>query len=731
MRLSTIATCEWIILVQSCEILTTQLGSLNQWALDLVGNKARILEAISRAKILHARLLITPELSICGYSCLDAFTEDDLTSECAECLAEVLADERSHGILVDVGLPVIHRSVRYNCRVVFYSGKILLIRPKQSLANDGNFREARYFTPWQRPQEWDWHDLPDSLKEVTGQTKVEFGEAVVQTRDVTIGIESCEELFTPRSPHTDMGLAGVEIFTNSSGSHHELRKLDKRMELIMEATRKTKGVYLYSNQIGNGGDRMNFDGCSCIVQNGKLLAQGAQFSLEDEVDVVVATVDLDAVQGARFAPSHSAQAARAPTYHRIELDIKLCHEHDQLLTQKIRRTVEREVAYYKPEEEIALGPAIWIYDYLRRSRQSGFFLPLSGGIDSCATALIVFSMCRILDSAVKKEKATVIADLRQISGDPDWHPESAEDICSRIMHTAFLGTTNSSTETRSRAQRLADQLSTWHLSFSIDSIITAFTTTLHTVLSLTLRYNTQGGTTIESLALQNIQSRTRMVLAYLLAAILPSYRQGKGDRKRSGGLLVLGSANVDEQLRGYFTKYDNSSADLNPIGGISKEDLRSFIAWARHEFDLPVLSEFLEATPSAELIPFTSDSDAGVQSDEAEMGITYSELSTFGRLRKTFRMGPYSQFMELWQRWGDRMKPREIFEKVLHFNTYFGINRHKMSIVTPSVHCCDYSPEDNRFDLRQILYPKLEWSYRKILRDVDKLEAAERGKKDD
>lgn len=37
-------------------------------------------------------------------------------------------------------------------------------------------------------------------------------------------------------------------------------------------------------------------------------------------------------------------------------------------------------------------------------------------------------------------------------------------------------------------------------------------------------------------------------------------------RGRPGGLLVLGSANVDEALRGYMTKYDCSSADINPIG---------------------------------------------------------------------------------------------------------------------------------------------------------------------
>jgi hypothetical protein len=39
-----------------------------------------------------------------------------------------------------------------------------------------------------------------------------------------------------------MGLDGVEIFTNSSASHHELRKLSRRIELIKEATLKVSFV---------------------------------------------------------------------------------------------------------------------------------------------------------------------------------------------------------------------------------------------------------------------------------------------------------------------------------------------------------------------------------------------------------------------------------------------------------------------------------------------------------
>lgn len=65
------------------------------------------------------------------------------------------------------------------------------------MANDGNYRELRFFTPWMRPKQTEEHFLPRMIKEITGQTVVPFGDAVVSTYDTCIGIELCEELFTP------------------------------------------------------------------------------------------------------------------------------------------------------------------------------------------------------------------------------------------------------------------------------------------------------------------------------------------------------------------------------------------------------------------------------------------------------------------------------------------------------------------------------------------------------
>jgi len=155
-------------------------------------------------------------------------------------------------------------------------------------------------------------------------------------------------------------------------------------------------------------------------------------------------------------------------------------------------------------------------------------------------------------------------------------------------------------------------------------------------------------------------------------------------------------------LRGYLTKYDCSSADINPIGGISKTDLKRFIAYAQRAFDLPILESFLTAVPTAELEPIT---EQYVQADEADMGMTYDELSIFGRLRKVAKCGPFSMFTKLVHDWGHTLSPTEVAEKVKLFFFEYARNRHKMTTLTPSYHAESYSPDDNRFDLRPFLYP--------------------------
>ncbi|KAI1895956.1 hypothetical protein AGOR_G00112110 [Albula goreensis] len=643
--------------------ITLATCSLNQWALDFDGNLARILESIEIAKSKGAKYRLGPELEICGYGCADHFYESDTLLHCFQVLKELLESPVTQDIICDVGMPIMHHSVRYNCRVIFLN----------------------------KAREVEEYFLPRMLQDVTGQETVPFGDGVLSTKDTCIGSEICVELWKPRSPHVDMGLDGVEIFTNSSASYHQLRKADLRVSLVRSATAKSGGIYLFANQRGCDGDRLYYDGCAMIAINGDIVAQGKQFTLDD-VDVVTATLDLEDVRSYRGERCHPHVESEHKPYHRVKVSFSLSDSQDIFLPP--HDPIEWQL--HTAEEEIRLGPACWLWDYLRRSGQAGFLLPLSGGVDSSSTACIVFSMCHLVCEAVRAGNTQVLADVRQVVSDVSYTPEDPRELCGRLFTTCYMASENSSQDTCSRARQLAEQIGSTHINLNIDLAVKGMLGVFSMVTGKLPQFRANGGSTRENLALQNVQARIRMVLAYLFAQ-LSLWANGK-----AGGLLVLGSANVDESLTGYFTKYDCSSADINPIGGISKTDLKSFLQHCVDRFQLTALSSVMAAPPTAELEPLCNGQVC--QTDESDMGMTYSELSVIGRLRKISKCGPYSMFCKLIHMWRDNLSLSEVANKVKRFFRMYSVNRHKMTTVTPAYHAENYSPDDNRFDLRPILY---------------------------
>lgn len=691
---------------------TLAVCTLNQWALDFEGNLARILNSIQQAKDAGATYRTGPELEICGYSCEDHFLESDTLLHSWEVLLELLISPVCKDIIVDVGMPVMHKNSTYNCRVIFLNRKLLLIRPKLVMCDTGNYRESRWFTPWRKIREVEDFYLPRMIHTYIGQTTVPFGDAVISTRDTCIGFEICEELWNPFSTHIPMCLDGVEVIVNSSGSYMELRKAYITVDLVKSATFKAGGCYLFSNLRGCDGQRVYFNGCSCIALNGEILKRSQQFALQ-EVEVVVATVDLEDIRSYRNAlRSRSQLSGSSMAYSRVNVEFSLSESGPSGVLSP--SCIPITWVYHSPEEEIALGTACWLWDYLRRSGQGGFFLPLSGGVDSTAVACIVYSMCHLVVNACKLGDAQVLSDIRKIVCDSEYIPKQPEELCSRLLVTCYMGTENSSVETRQRAKTLASQIGSYHSDISVDGAVSAVLSIFTALTSMKPRFAVHGGSARESLALQNIQARIRMVVSYLFAQLM------LWARGRSGGLLVLGTANVDESLRGYMTKYDCSSGDVNPIGGISKTDLKSFLQYARNRFNLTVIEEIATAIPTAELEPLCNGTL--VQTDEGDMGMTYSELSTFGRLRKQNKCGPYSMFCKLVNVWGPQVTPAEVAEKVKHFFRCYAINRHKMTILTPSIHAESYSPDDNRFDHRPFLYNATwSWQFRAINEQLQQL----------
>lgn len=147
--------------------VTVAVTTLNQWALDFEGNRERILQSILEAKEQGATYRTGPELEIwyflipnnnywvnqiyffySGYSCEDHFLESDTFLHSWEVLLDLLTAPICKDMLIDIGMPVMHKNVAYNCRIAFLNKKIILIRPKLLLCEDGNYRESRWFSGW-------------------------------------------------------------------------------------------------------------------------------------------------------------------------------------------------------------------------------------------------------------------------------------------------------------------------------------------------------------------------------------------------------------------------------------------------------------------------------------------------------------------------------------------------------------------------------------------------------
>ena len=222
-------------------------------------------------------------------------------------------------------------------------------------------------------------------------------------------------------------------------------------------------------------------------------------------------------------------------------------------------------------------------------------------------------------------------------------------------------------------------------------------------------------------------------------------------------LLVLASSNADECLRGFYTKYDAGSGDLNPIGSYSKTHLRMFLNWCMRTYLFPntqipqfgVIKLILDTVASPELTPSV---DGSIQDDEIEIGMTYEDLYEMGLLRKDKNLGALSMFLHMCEKKMGKpitvvgfekvikgydpnyetdvknhnlnfkpnpdatykikvimtATPRNIADKVKEFFRQYGMNRNKMTIITPSIHATSYSPDDNRYDHRPFLYPALQ-----------------------
>lgn len=310
------------------------IAQLNPIIGDLRGNAQQILLAAQQATAQGARLLLTPELSLCGYPPRDLLMQPAFVAEMAAILVQ-LAQDLPHQIAVLVGTVVSNDRSAYsggkplfNSTALLQQGQVEQLFHKRLLPTYDVFDDDRYFEPGLESHSF----ILDGIQ---------------------IGVTICEDLWNDETfwgkrnyvidPLAELVDQGVDLIVNLSGSPYSVSKQRLREAMLQQATQTYGQPILYANQVG-GNDDLIFDGNSVgFSRQGRIVCRAKAF----ESDLVL--VDFD--PGTR-----------------------------DLQVGSIAPQPETEDA------EIWCALVLGVRDYVRKCGFSKVVLGLSGGIDSALVA---------------------------------------------------------------------------------------------------------------------------------------------------------------------------------------------------------------------------------------------------------------------------------------------------------------------------------------------------------
>ncbi|MEI1374456.1 NAD+ synthase [Nostoc sp. UHCC 0926] len=312
------------------------IAQINPTIGDLLLNAQTILEAAQRAASSGVRLLLTPELSLCGYPPRDLLLNPSFV-EAMGITLQNLAQDLPPNLAVLVGIveqnlkaSITGSKTLFNSMALLENGKVKQVFHKRLLPTYDVFDERRYFEPGL--------------------------QANYFTLDnIHIGVTICEDLWNDEefwgkrsyavNPIADLAILGVDLIVNLSASPYTVGKQQFRETMLRYSAVRFQQPIIYANQVG-GNDDLIFDGRSFALNRlGEIMCRTRGF----DTDLVV--VEFDEAQ------RDLQLGSVAP-------------------------------AYESEDEEIWQALVLGVRDYARKCRFSKVVLGLSGGIDSAIVAAI-------------------------------------------------------------------------------------------------------------------------------------------------------------------------------------------------------------------------------------------------------------------------------------------------------------------------------------------------------
>jgi len=351
---------------------------------DPMANVREIFNQYRIAAAAGASIVVTPELSITGYTCGDLFGGDFLLDSAEEALSYLLSAIRefsrssgSDAILI-AGAPVRQRGCLYNCALVIRRGEIIGAVPKTYLPNSGEFYEMRHFAGAR--------DNPDSEVSLLG-AMTPFGTDLIfgENNFARFGIELCEDAWVANPPSNALSEAGANIIINLSASNEVVGKAEYRRTIISAMSGNQIGAYIYVSAGPNeSSSDLVFGGHTIIAEYGGIIAENKRFELESGItcaDINVRLLDNYRRKNASFRNSGSARKITAVF---SETGFPLLRRYSKTPFVPDDETARRERC-----EEILEMQATGLAKRLKSSGIKKCVLGLSGGLDSTLAFLVV------------------------------------------------------------------------------------------------------------------------------------------------------------------------------------------------------------------------------------------------------------------------------------------------------------------------------------------------------
>lgn len=347
-------------------------------------NTQDIENLIVKAEGKGVEILCFPELALTAYTCQDLFAQQLLLDEAEQGLLKLLELSRNVQLAVVVGVPVSHRGMLFNCAAVVQQGKIFGLVPKTYLPNYHEFYEKRWFTSASALS----HNEPIRI---CGQTTVIGVEQLFHINDATFGIEICEDLWAPVPPSNNLALQGAEIVLNLSASNDLVGKTDYVRQLVKGQSARCHCAYLYAGAgFGESTQDLVFGGRAFIAENGTILAESNQFSLEPQL--IISEVDVELLRSERrsntsFSQSIAQQTAQQTPFRVAELEMVL-REQAPARTYDPLPFVPQGAQLATRCHEILNIQSLGLAKRLKHTHTNHLVVGISGGLDSTLALLI-------------------------------------------------------------------------------------------------------------------------------------------------------------------------------------------------------------------------------------------------------------------------------------------------------------------------------------------------------